>query len=127
MQHLYITQAGTTAVQAAPRSAICTQYRKTHRAQVCTRWSMAATHQLEQTGSELKPTPEPTHDPTQSNKEVTMQTMTIIEALTLVHNTLKECTIPLRDAAKAGGAMELLEKCITTMKNEANAAKEDQQ
>lgn len=56
-----------------------------------------------------------------------MQTMSLIDALTLVHSTLQECTVPLRDAVKAGGAMNLLNDCIGMLRQSAATEKEDEQ
>lgn len=42
--------------------------------------------------------------------------MTITEALTTVHATLQECTIPMRDADKASAALHLLAECISALR-----------
>lgn len=53
-----------------------------------------------------------------------MQSMTVIEALNLVHTTLQELSIPMRDAGKASAAMNLLAECIAALKVPADKKEE---
>lgn len=41
-----------------------------------------------------------------------------IDLLTTAYATLQECAIPMRDASKAGAAMNLLAECIVALKNQ---------
>ena len=52
--------------------------------------------------------------------------MTVCEALARAHALLQGCNIPMRDAANAGEALNLIVYSISTLQNPTNGQKEDQ-
>lgn len=46
-----------------------------------------------------------------------MQKTTPLDLLTTAYATLQDCTVPMREATKAGAALNLLAECIVALKN----------